>query len=101
MRVLKLLLFILLAALVLFAGLYNVVHGFWRWQEARQIKQQYDDKIAELEQERDLLKVYVEKLKTDPLTKERIARQMGYIRRGETVYKFERASPKPTDRDAP
>jgi cell division protein FtsB len=101
MRFVKICLIILVALLVLLAGLYQVVQGFWRWQEAREVKQQYDDKIAELEDRRDQLKEYVEKLKTHPLTKERIARRIGYIKRGETIYKIERSPPRPTDRDAP
>ena len=100
MRIVKFLLFILIASVVLLAGLFHVAKGFWSWQEARQIKQQYDDKIVELEHRRDRLKEYVEKLKTDLLTKERVARRIGYIRAGETVYKIERSSPRSTDGDA-
>ena len=77
----------ILAVVMLLISLYRFVEGFQNWQEARYIKQRSLDELAELERERDLLKIRVEKLKTDELTKERLARRLSYIKPGEIVYK--------------
>ena len=78
----------ILAVVMLLVSLYRFVEGFQDWQEAREIKRRSLDELAELERERDRLKVRVEKLKTDELTKERLARRLSYIKPGETVYKI-------------
>ncbi len=81
-----------LAVIMLLISLYRFVEGFQNWQEARDIKQRSLDELAELERDRDRLKVRVEKLQTDALTKERLARRLSYIKPGEVVYKI---SPSP------
>ena len=78
----------ILAVVMLLISLYRFVEGFQNWQEAREIKRRSLDELAELERERDLLKIRVEKLKTDELTKERLARRLSYIKPGEIVYKI-------------
>jgi cell division protein FtsB len=78
----------ILAVFMLLISLYRFVEGFQNWQEARQIKLQSLDELTELERERDRLKIRVEKLKTDELTKERLARRLTYIKPGELVYKI-------------
>ena len=81
-----------LAVIMLLISLYRFVEGFQNWQEAREIKRRSLDELAELERERDRLKVQVEKLKTDALTKERLARRLSYVKPGEVVY---RVNPSP------
>ena len=78
----------ILAVIILLISLYRFVEGFQNWQEAREIKRRSLDELAELERERDRLKVRVEKLKTDELTKERLARRLSYVKPGEIVYKI-------------
>ncbi len=78
----------ILAVFMLLIGLYRFVEGFQNWQEARQIKRHSLAELAELERERDRLKIRVEKLKTDELTKERLTRRLSYIKPGEIVYKI-------------
>ena len=78
----------ILAFFLLLISLYRFVEGFQNWQEARQIKRRSLDELTELERERDRLKIRVEKLKTDELTKERLARRLSYIKPGEIVYKI-------------
>ena len=78
----------ILAVVLLLISLYRFVEGFQNWQEAREIKQRSLEELAELERERDRLKVRVEKLKTDELTKERLARRLSYVKPGEVVYKI-------------
>ena len=78
----------ILAVVMLLISLYRFVEGFQNWQEARQIKRHSLDELAALERERDRLKIRVEKLKTNSLTKERLARRLGYIKSGEIVYKI-------------
>ena len=87
MRFIQLVLSIL-AVIMLLISLYRFVEGFQNWQEAREIKRRSLDELAELERERDRLKVRVEKLKTDELTKERLARRLSYVKPGEVVYKI-------------
>ena len=85
----------ILAVVMLLISLYRFVEGFQNWQEARQIKQRSLDELAALERERDRLKIRVEKLKTDELTKERLARRLNYIKPGEAVYKVVSSSDTP------
>lgn len=85
----------ILAVVVLLISLYRFVEGFQNWQESRQIKQHYLERLAKLEKERDRLTIRVEKLKTNELTKERLARGLGYIKLGETVYKIARSLDSP------
>ena len=87
----------ILAVFMLLISLYRFVEGFQNWQEARRIKQRSLDEVAALERERDRLKVRVEKLKTDELTKERLARRLSYIKPGEVVYKIVPASDTPRE----
>ena len=85
----------ILAVIMLLISLYRFVEGFQNWQEAREIKRRSLDELAELERERDRLKVRVEKLKTDELTKERLARRLSYVKPGEIVYKIVPSSDMP------
>ena len=78
----------ILAVVLLLISLYRFVEGFQNWQAARQIKQRSLDELVALERERDRLQVRIEKLKTDELTKERLARRLSYIKPGEVVYKI-------------
>ena len=78
----------ILAVLMLLISLYRFVEGFQNWQEARQIKRRSLEELAALERERDRLKIRVEKLETDELTKERLARRLSYVKPGEVVYKI-------------
>jgi cell division protein FtsB len=82
----------IVAFVVLLISLYRFVEGFQNWQEARAIKRRFHNEIAELERKRDQLQLRIEKLRTDELTKERLARRVGYIKPGETVYKIVRSS---------
>ena len=85
----------ILAVLLLVISLYRFVEGFQNWQEARQIKQRFLEELAALERERDRLKIRVDKLETDELTKERLARRLSYIKPGEIVYKIVPSSDTP------
>ena len=78
----------ILAVFMLLVSLYRFIEGFQNWQEARQIKRRSLDELSKLESERERLKTRVEKLKTDELTKERLARRLSYIKPGEVVYKI-------------
>lgn len=85
----------ILAVLMLLISLYRFVEGFQNWQEARQIKRRSLEELAALERERDRLKIRVEKLETNELTKERLARRLSYIKSGEIVYKIVPSSDTP------
>ena len=87
----------ILAVFMLLVSLYRFVEGFQNWQEARQIKRRSLDELAALESERDRLKIRVEKLQTNELTKERLARRLSYIKPGEVVYKIVPSSEAPRE----
>lgn len=78
----------ILLVFMLLISLYRFVEGFQNWQEARQIQRRSLEELAALEHERDRLKIRVEKLETDELTKERLVRRLSYIKPGEIVYKI-------------
>jgi cell division protein FtsB len=86
MRFLQSWLFIVTLPVLLISS-YRFVEEFQNWQKARQVKQDYLEKLGELEQKRDRLKLRAEKLKSDELNQERLVRQFGFIKPGETVYK--------------
>jgi len=67
---------------------YRFVDGFQRWRHNREIKQGYVNEIERLSQEQQRLKEEIDKLKHNRLTQERLAREMGYVKPGETVYKI-------------
>ncbi len=67
---------------------YKFVPRVQYWWRNREIKQGYVQEVEKLRQEQQRLKDKIDKLEHSPLAQERLAREMGYIRRGETVYKF-------------
>ena len=67
---------------------YKFVPRFQYWLRSKEIKQEYVAAVEELRQEQGRLKTEIDKLENNALTQERLAREMGYIKPGETVYKF-------------
>jgi cell division protein FtsB len=67
---------------------YKFVPRFQYWLRNREIKQEYVMAVEEVRQEQERLKAEIYKLENNTLTQERLAREMGYIKPGETVYKF-------------
>lgn len=64
------------------------MNGYSDWQQAQIAEEAYRAEIRKLEAERDLLQQRVEMLKSDALTKERLARKrLGYIKPGELKFK--------------
>ncbi len=90
MRFLQSWLFIVTLPVLLISS-YRFVEEFQNWQKVRQVKQDYLVRLKELEQKRDRLKDRVQKLKSDDLNQERLVRQFGFIKPGETVYKIVRS----------
>ena len=95
---------LIFAVLLLLVCLYRLFEGVQDWQKDHRLKQRYAEEIKKLERERERLRVRVENLKTNELTQERLARGLGYIKPGETVYKVVRspkgAAPNHTKGDA-
>lgn len=58
------------------------------WWRNKEIKQGYAQEVEKLRQEQQQLKEEIDKLEHSTLAQERLAREMGYIKPGETVYKF-------------
>ena len=79
---------LLIALGLLLVSVRQFMKGYDDWQKAQLAEQAYRAEIRELESERDRLKQRVEMLKTDELTKERLARKrLGYIRPGERKFR--------------
>ena len=75
------------AGLVLLISVVRLFGELWDWREARQLRQHSRDELRDLEIEQKQLQIEVEKLKTDELAKERLARRLGYVKPGEIIYK--------------
>lgn len=69
-------------------GSYRLINGFQYWQHNKQVRDSYVQAIEELKLEQQSLKEELYKLQYNQLTKERLARELGYIKQGETVYKI-------------
>jgi cell division protein FtsB len=67
---------------------YKFIPQVRYWWRNKEIKQGYVEEISRLQQEQERMKEEIEKLKNNALTHERLAREIGYIKPGETVYKF-------------
>ena len=87
MGVVRLILFIIVLGLLL-VSVRQFMNGYDDWQQAQIAEEAYRAEIRKLEAERDLLQKRVEMLKSDTLTKERLARKrLGYVRPGELKFK--------------
>ena len=90
--------------LLVFAGVlsflaidgYKFVPRLQYWWHNREIKQEYVAEVEKLREEQQRLREERDKLGHSLLTQERLAREMGYIKPGETVYKL---VPKPNTDD--
>jgi len=67
---------------------YRSIRRFQYWQRNKEIKREYVQAVERLQQEKRQLEKEINDLKNRPLTQERLARKIGYIKPGETVYKF-------------
>ncbi len=76
------------AGVVLLINVVRLCGELWDWREARQLRQQSLNDLSELNVQRDRMQIHVEKLRTDELTKERLARRLGYVKPGEIIYKI-------------
>lgn len=83
---LYLLLFIILS--VFFYEGYELSKEFRRWHHYRQQVELYKQSIEELKSENELLEETAHKLRNSEFAQEEVAREMGYVKPGETVYRF-------------
>ena len=67
---------------------YRFVRDLKYWQRNRKLRQQYLVEVGKLQEEQRLLEEEIDRLKNNSLAQERVAREMGYIKQGEAVYKF-------------
>lgn len=82
-------LLICIVSLFLFAiGSYRLIQGVQYWQRNKEIKQGYIQAVEKLKQKQQQLKDEIYRLNYNLLTQERLARELGYIRPGEIVYKI-------------
>ena len=93
MRIFQIIL-VVLAVPLLTASLLNLSDEYQDWQEAQVLQQRSQDELKNLTVERDVLKSHVEKLKTDELIKEQLARRLGYVKPDEVIYEIANAASK-------
>ena len=87
MRIVRPILFLIALGLLL-VSVRQFMNGYGDWQQAQIVEEAYRAEIQKLETERDLLQQRVEMLKSDTLTKERLARKrLGYVKPGELKFK--------------
>lgn len=67
---------------------YRFIKVLQYWNRNREIKQGYVSKVEALRQEQRRLKGEIDDLKSNVLAQERLAREIGYIKPGEIMYKF-------------
>ena len=82
---------LLLGAAFLFLltiGSYRFVRGFQYWRRNLKIRRGYIQEVDRLRQKHQRLRDELYKLEHSLLAQERLAREIGYIRPGEVVYKF-------------
>ncbi len=82
---------LLLGAAFLFLltiGSFRFVKGFQYWRRNSKIRREYIQEVDRLRQERQRLRDELDKLEHSLLAQERLAREIGYIKPGEIVYKF-------------
>lgn len=87
MGIVRLILFVIAIGLLL-VSVRQFMNGYSDWQRAQIAEEAYRAEIRKLEVERDHLQQRVEMLKSDTLTKERLARKrLGYVKPGELKFK--------------
>jgi cell division protein FtsB len=82
---------LLLGAAFLFLltiGGYRFVRGFQYWRRNLKIRREYIQEVDRLRQKHQRLKDELYKLEHSLLAQERLAREIGYIKPGEVLYKF-------------
>lgn len=88
MRIFRFILFIIALALLL-VSIDQFMKGYRDWEQAQLAEAGYRAELERLAAKRDKLKHRVEMLKTDELTRERLAKErLGYIRPGEIKFKI-------------
>ncbi|MBT3266556.1 hypothetical protein HN371_05340 [Candidatus Poribacteria bacterium] len=75
--------------------LYRLVDDVNLYNAAQALKAAKVEALARLEARRDETRELADKLQSDPMTKERLARSVGYISPGETVYFIPPTAPTP------
>ena len=80
--------------LLLAICLYRLVDDVQLYEAAQELKLRKVQELERLKEKRDDTRELAERLTSDPLTKERLARAEGYIKPGETVY-FIKPPPRP------
>ena len=78
----------IIVTIVISVQIYTFGDAFKYWWGNREIKKKYTQQVSQLEQQQEMMKKEILNLKNNKLAQERLAREMGYIKPGEVVYKF-------------
>ena len=84
-----------LVVIVILLFLINLRYSFnefSKWRESIYAQKCYLQDIINLTEKRDQFKIEIFKLKTDPLTRERLVRQYGYSKPNERTYRILRSN---------
>jgi len=78
----------IIATIIICVQIYRFGEAFRYWWGTKEIRQTYIQEIEKLEKQQEAMKIELDNLKNSSLTKERFAREMGYAKPGEMVYRF-------------
>jgi cell division protein FtsB len=86
--VLRTLLICAVITVIISVQIYRFRDALNYWLGNREVKQRCVQEVNVLMQQQESMKNELNKLKYNKLTQERLAREMGYVKPGEVVYKF-------------
>ena len=86
--ILRTLLICAVITVIISVQIYRFRDAFNYWLSNREVKQRYIQEVNVLMQQQESMKNELNRLKYSRLTQERLAREMGYVKPGEVVYKF-------------
>jgi cell division protein FtsB len=86
--VLRTLLICAVITVIISVQIYRFRDALNYWLSNREVKQRCVQEVNVLMQQQESMKNELNKLKYNKLTQERLAREMGYVKPGEVVYKF-------------
>ena len=87
-RISRMIIICVIATIIISVQVYRLGDAFRYWWRNREVKKLYIQEISKLEQQQENMKEELHNLKYNTLTNERLAREMGYVKSGEIVYKF-------------
>jgi len=87
-RVFRIIIIYAIITIIVSIQIYRLGDGFRYWWQNKRLKKQYIQEIASLEQKQAEMKRELDSLKYGVFENERLAREIGYVKPGEIVFRF-------------